>query len=220
MGIGGGGQFVVDSADALAEVLDAIAEEELAECGIVLEENLVADVETFSVGRVEVGGLVATYCGTQRLTPNNHGAEVYGGSELLVVRGDFEALRDLDIAPPTRAAIDAALHYDRAADTHFGDFVASRRNYDVLQGLDTDGRTRLGVLEQSWRIGGASPAEVGALEAFRADPALRVVRARTVELYGEDVEVPTGATVFYRDVDPRVGHLTKYAMIEPHAHPR
>lgn len=212
-GIGGKGQFVVDDAGALAGVLAELDAHEIAACGLVLEENL-RSVETYSVGRVAVGGLIATYCGTQRLTPNNHGAEVYGGSELLVVRGEFEALCALDLAPPLRAAIAAALRYDRAADDHFEGFLASRRNYDVARGLDREGAARLGVLEQSWRIGGASPAEALALEAFARDPQLRCVRARTVELYGEDAVVPPGATVFFQADDARVGRLTKYAMID------
>jgi hypothetical protein len=212
-GIGGAGQVVVDNADALADAVGALDADELAWAGVVLEENL-ADVQTYSVGRVEVAGFVATYCGTQRVTSSNHGHEVYGGSELLVARGDYETLRALDVAPAMREAIDAALCYDRAADAHFDGFMASRRNYDVVRGLDREGRPRLGVLEQSWRIGGASPAEAGALEAFKADPALAVVKARTVERYGEGVEVPPQAVVYYRDVDPRVGRITKYAIIE------
>jgi hypothetical protein len=179
-------------------------------------------VETYSVGRVEVAGVVATYCGTQCLTRNNHGAEVYGGSELTVARGEYEALGALDLEPGMRAAIAAALRYDRAADAHFDGFIASRRNYDVVRGIDSGGAPRLGVLEQSWRIGGASPAEVAALAAFKADPDLRVVRARTVERYGDDVDVPADAAVLFHDVDARVGRLTKFAMIEtsPHADAR
>ena len=45
-------------------------------------------------------------------------------------------------------------------------FFASRRNYDVVAGLDARGQRRCGVLEQSWRVGGASPAELVALAAF------------------------------------------------------
>jgi hypothetical protein len=212
-GVGGAGQHVVGSEDALLEVLEGLEADELTAWGVVLEQNL-ANVETYSVGRVEVAGLVVTYCGTQRLTSNNHGAEVYGGSELLVARGEYEALLGLDLTPGLRDAIDAALRYDRAADAHFPGFIASRRNYDVLQGVDREGRSCLGVLEQSWRIGGASPAEAGALEAMQADAGLRCVRARTVERYGDGVEVPAGAAVYYRDVDSRVGPLTKYAQVE------
>jgi hypothetical protein len=91
---------------------------------------------------------------------------------------------------------------------------ASRRNYDVIQGLDAAGRRRSGVLEQSWRVGGASGAEVAALEAFRADPALRTVRTSTVEVYGEGVPPPPHAVVYFRGVDDQVGPITKYAMVE------
>ena len=212
-GIGGSGQVVVNSATALGDALAELPADELAWAGVVLEENL-AQVDTFSVGRCEVAGMVMTYCGTQGLTRNNHGHEVYGGSELLLARGDYEALRGLDVAPAMRDAIDAALRYDRAADAHFDGFIASRRNYDVARGLDHEGRPRLGVLEQSWRVGGASPAEIGALLAFQADPTQRVVKARTVERYGDGVEVPARAVVYYTGVDARVGRLTKYAIVE------
>ena len=70
---------------------------------------------------------------------------------------------------------------------------------------------------QSWRIGGASGAEVAALEAFRAEPALRAVRAATVEIYGRDVPPPPArATVYFRGVDEKDGPMTKYAVAEPH----
>ena len=79
---------------------------------------------------------------------------------------------------------------------------------------------RSGVLEQSWRLGGASGAEIGALEAFRADPSLRIVRAMTREVYGEAPALPAGAVVYYSGVDASVGALTKYALTEPHADTR
>ena len=53
------------------------------------------------------------------------------------------------------------------------------------------------------------------LEAFRADPALRVVRASTVEIYG-DREPPPQATLYFRGVDEEVGPMTKYAVTERH----
>ena len=110
--------------------------------------------------------------------------------------------------------------YDAAAAECFAGMFASRRNYDVALGLDAAGRTRCGVLEQSWRLGGASGAEVAALEAFRAEPALLAVRAATVELYGPDVPPPPArATVYFRGVDEEVGPMTKYAMLESHGDP-
>jgi len=91
---------------------------------------------------------------------------------------------------------------------------ASRCNYDIAQGVDQEGRWYSGVLEQSWRMGGASGAEVAALEAFRNDPSLSVVRASTTEVYGESPTLPSGATVYFQGVDGKVGQLTKYARLE------
>jgi len=63
--------------------------------------------------------------------------------------------------------------------------ILSRRNYDIAQGFDARGQLRSGVLEQSWRVSGATGAEIAALEAFRAEPTLQAVRASTFEIYGD-----------------------------------
>ena len=83
-----------------------------------------------------------------------------------------------------RTAVGQARVYD-AATSVFPGLFASRRNYDVAQGANARGQWRSGVLEQSWRVGGATGAEIAALEAFRADPGLQVVHTSTVEVYGE-----------------------------------
>jgi hypothetical protein len=162
-----------------------------------------------------VADLTASYYGTQRLTSDNSGAAVYGGSDLVVARGDFEALAVLNPPEDARLAVAQARVYDQAAMDCFAGMFASRRNYDIARGMNAAGRLRCGVLEQSWRIGGASGAEVAALEAFRADPGLHAVRASTVEIYG-GAEPPPHATVYFRGEDERDGPMTKYALTEPH----
>ena len=211
---GGRGQVVVSDLAALEAVLQAVDAVTLFKDGVVLEENL-TEVTTFSVGQVRVADLVASYYGTQRLTSDNSAADVYGGSDLVVARGDFEALAALNPPEHARLAVAQARVYDQAAMDCFAGMFASRRNYDIAQGLDAAGRLRCGVLEQSWRIGGASGAEVAALEAFRADPGLRAVRASTVEIYGK-AEPPSHAAVYFQGVDERDGPMTKYALAEPH----
>src|SRR5262249_12128608 len=186
--------------------------------GLVLEQNL-DDVTTYSVGQVRLDDLTETYCGTQQATRDNAGATVYGGSSLLVVRGDYGALLRLCLAPAFRLAVAQARVYD-AATGEFAGFFASRRNYDVARGRDARGGWRCGVLEPSWRIGGASGPEVAALEAFRADAALTAVRAWCVERYGPDLEPPPRAVVHYRGVDERLRPLLKYTPAEPHVPPR
>jgi hypothetical protein len=217
LGIGGRGQTVATDPPALERALGEVDGDEVSRHGIALEQDLM-DVTTFSVGQARVGDLLASYCGTQRLTRNNEGELVYGGSDLLVARGDFAALLALAPAAPVQRAIEQARGYDRAAFECFAGLLASRRNYDVAQGVDAAGRTRCGVLEQSWRVGGASGAEVDALTAFHADAKLRAVRAATVERYGSDVSPPANATVYFHGTDARVGPLTKYALTQPYAH--
>ena len=214
-GIGGHGQFVVSNGDELERLLASIDDTELASMGLVLEEHL-DDVTTHSVGQVRVAGLCASYWGTQRSTRNNHGADVYGGSDLVVVRGGFGALRDLPLTTDAQLAVSRAVAYDEAADACFHGFFASRRNYDVVEGTDAKGRRRAGVLEQSWRIGGASAAEVEALIAFRDDRDLVAVRASTRQIYGESEPPPDGAFVFLAVDDERVGPIANYVSIEPY----
>jgi hypothetical protein len=217
-GIGGAGQSTAVDVAELRAALDAIDDEELARFGVVVEQNL-EDVTTYSVGQVRVGTMVATYCGTQRTTLNNRGHEVYGGSDLFIAQGPFDALLACELSEPMRVAIAQARSYDRAT-RQFPGFFASRRNYDVAQGRDGQGRRRVGVLEQSWRAGGATGAEIAALEAFAANPGLPAVRASTVEVYGDSPEPPADATIYFRGVDPRVGMLTKYSRIVAHVDPR
>jgi hypothetical protein len=212
---GGRGQSVIANADELDAVLAQMQAEELAVYGLALEQDL-AEVTTFSVGQVKVAGQVLSYYGTQRLTPDNQGQQVYGGSDLVLARGDYSALLALDLAPAVLHAVRQAQCYDRAALQCFTGLYASRRNYDVLQGRDGRGELRSGVLEQSWRIGGASSAEVVALERFAAEPRLRALRASSVELFGEQHRVPADAVLLYRGHDAQVGFVSKFATVEAH----
>ena len=210
-GVGGRGQTVISNAEELDAALTAIEDAEFATHGVVVESNL-RNVTTFSVGQVRVAELVASYYGTQRLTKDNHGRDVYGGSDLIVARGDYDDLLNLALAPEARLAVTQARVYDEAASNCFPGLIASRRNYDVAQGLDANDELRSGVLEQSWRIGGASAAEIAALEAFRADPATRFLRASCVEKYGLH-EPPENAVLQFRGMDNRVGAITRYTVV-------
>jgi hypothetical protein len=214
-GVGGGGQEVVTTPAQLDAHLQALDADALARQGIVLERNL-RKVETHSVGQVRVGALTVSYFGSQRLIKTPQGHDVYGGSRLYVTRGALADLLELDLAGEVRTAVEQALTYHRAALLFFPGMFASRCNYDVAQGYDDGGRWRSGVLEQSWRIGGASGAEVGALEALQADPSLRMVRASTNEVYGEEAAAPPGAWVHYDGPDKHGGRLIKYVQVEPY----
>ncbi|MDQ9171926.1 DUF3182 family protein [Oxalobacteraceae bacterium R-40] len=217
-GIGGLGQSVARNFAQLDEQLAAIGQAELEHAGLVLELNL-ANIKTYSVGQVRIDGQTATYCGTQDLTYNNNGQEVYGGSQLIIARGDFDALLQLALPQEMQVAVSQARTYHAAALASYHGMFASRCNYDVARGEDEHGRIHAGVLEQSWRIGGASGAEIAALEAFHANPSLKEICASTTEVYGEPPELPAGAQVYFQGEDPDVGPLTKFSRTNPYANP-
>jgi hypothetical protein len=216
---GGRGQSVVRDAAQLQQLLGTMDRAEVMTHGLVLEENL-DDIRTLSVGQVRVGGLVASYYGSQRLTRNNEGHEVFGGSDLSVMRGDFDRLLAEPLAPEIRQAIGQARRYDAAVHACFPGFYASRKNYDILLGRDARGRWRCAVLEQSWRVGGATGPELAALEALATDPRRDRVRAACYEVFGPSPEPPPHAIVYYRGREPHLGLLTKYTVVEPDDHPR
>lgn len=211
LGIGGTGQTVVTRPADCEPVLQQLDEAELRKYGLAIELNL-DDVVTYSVGQAQIAGVRITYHGTQRLTHNHTGAEVYGGSDLHVVRGGFDELLARELPADIRQALEQARRYDECVSRAFPRFFASRRNYDIVQGRDRDGQLRSGVLEQSWRIGGASPAELAAVEAFLADSALQAVQASTHEIYALQPP-PPHAQVHFSGDDERVGPITKYSVV-------
>src|SRR5215831_18977373 len=151
---GGRGQTLVATIEELDALLERLAEDDITKYGIVLEENL-SHVTTRSVGSITVDDLTVSYFGTQRFTTNNSGQSVYGGSNLLCVRGGWGALDSLAIPEGLRFAVTQARRYDEATSA-FPGFLASRRNYDIGEGIDAEGPPRSGVFEASWRVGGAT----------------------------------------------------------------
>lgn len=211
----GRGQVLVSNIGELDQALQQLNTERLSDCGVVLEEHL-DKVKTYSVGQVRVANMVASYVGTQRLTKDNHGELVYGGSDLIVTRGGFDALHKMDLPDDFRGAIAKAQTYDQAATDCFTDLFASRRNYDIAGGVDTQGKWRVGVLEQSWRSGGASSAEIAALEVFQAHEDVQQIRASTIEIFGQEVDPPASATEVFRGEDKDLGLIRKYVTVEPY----
>lgn len=214
---GGQGQVVCATLESFDAALATIDDDGFGRLGVVVERDL-ADAHTYSIGTTRVGASRISYFGRQRGVVDHRGHEVYGGSDLVAVRGDFDALASVGMPVLAAAALAKALHYDAAVAVAYPGFYASRRNYDVVHGHDADGLPRIGVLEQSWRIGGASAAELLALRAFAADPHLACIRVATHEAYGRPVP-PAGATVYFEDDTGRFGGLVKYATARTDGYP-
>jgi len=208
----GRGQEVIRSLDEFDAILARPDAAQLFTEGVVLEQDL-HDVVTHSVGQSFIGEHVISYCGDQYLTQDGLGEEVYGGSNLLVVQGYYEDLLKLDLPDDVRLAIEQAQAFDNAADEAYPRFYASRRNYDIAQGLDSDGQRRSGVLEQSWRMGGASSAEVAALQSFVNNPGLRAIHVSSVETY-VDQPLPADAIEVYRGPAENSDFLLKYVTVK------
>ncbi|NUU34464.1 DUF3182 family protein [Pseudomonas sp. C2B4] len=208
----GRGQEVIDSLDQFDEVLARPDARALFTEGVVLEQDL-EQVITHSVGQSFIGGKLLSYCGDQYLTQDAHGEDVYGGSNLLAVQGGYDDLLALDLPEEVRLAIKQAQVFDRAADEAYPGFYASRRNYDIAQGVASDGKKRSGVLEQSWRMGGASSAEVAALQSFVNDPQMRAIRVSSVETY-IDQPLPADAIEVYRGPAQNSDFLLKYVTVK------
>jgi hypothetical protein len=208
----GRGQEVIRSLDEFDAILARPEAAQLFGEGVVLEQDL-HDVVTHSVGQSFIGDHVISYCGDQYLTRDGQGEEVYGGSNLLVVQGYYEDLLRLDLPDDVRLAIEQAQTFDNAADEAYPGFYASRRNYDIAQGLDSDGQRRSGVLEQSWRMGGASSAEVAALQSFVNNPGLKAIHVSSVETY-VDQPLPADAIEVYRGPAENSDFLLKYVTVK------
>ena len=162
LGIGGRGQWVARSCGDASAALGALDADELRMHGVVIERQL-ETIETYSVGSAHIGVHRVCYHGTQRLVRGRDGVEVYGGSTLHLRRGGLDDLLAATLPARVATAVRLAHAFDRAVSAAYPGFLGSRRNYDVAWGQDGDGREYSGVLEQSWRFGGASPAEILAM---------------------------------------------------------
>ncbi|MHC8303209.1 DUF3182 family protein [Pseudomonas sp. ZS1P83] len=208
----GRGQEVIKSLDQFDAILARPDAKSLFTEGVVLEQDL-DKVITHSVGQSFIGDKVLSYCGDQYLTKDGQGEQVYGGSNLLVVQGYYDDLLELELPDDVQLAIRQAQVFDSAADEAYPGFYASRRNYDIAQGVDSNGKQRSGVLEQSWRMGGASSAEVAALQSFVNDPGMRAIRVSSVETY-IDQPLPTDAIEVYRGPAQNSDFLLKYVTVK------
>lgn len=212
---GGRGQVVARNRSEFDSALECLCVAGRLSDIVIVEENLHRPV-TFSVGQVRLAGRTISYCGTQAETRNNHGAAAYGGSSLIAVRGGYRSLLARPLPSDMRESVERAVAFDTLADLHLPGLIASRRNYDVICGQNTDSKGKIGVLEQSWRVGGATGAEIAALEVFARMPRAIAAQTRTVEAYGQGhlQELPDGATIYYRGNEPELGPLLKYACVD------
>lgn len=205
------GQAVIRTCAELAYQLAQLTPHELQTHGVILEQHL-HNIATLSIGTLSLAGRHISYYGQQYTTINNQGKVDYGGSDLCCIRGTLEQLLQIALPEHIQRAIQQAIIYDRARH-HYPDLLASRRNYDIGQGYDQQGNFYSGVLEHSWRIGGATGAELCAFEALYQDTTLASVEASTRCVFGPHTELPPHAIVQFDGVDSEFGPMKVYTVI-------
>ncbi|WP_374788811.1 DUF3182 family protein [Brucella oryzae] len=208
---GGKDQTVIETVRSLDGFLETVSDGDIAN-GLVVEED-VENSTTYSVGQVQIENHIGSYLGRQYTSQDNDGNAVYAGTRLRMVRGSWDALLNQLQSPVAHRIVENARRYDEAARQHLG-LVASRRNYDVLVGPITENGVRCGVLEQSWRVGGASPAEVLALEKLAQDETVTAVQAVVRESYDPPPTFREDDFIVYVGDDDFGRPLHKYARIE------
>ncbi|KXF79148.1 hypothetical protein ATN84_05300 [Paramesorhizobium deserti] len=212
---GGHGQTVIADKKTLHGFVDLLEPTKLTG-GYVVEEDM-EEVTTYSVGQVVIDDISISYFGTQRTTTDNRNRPAYGGTRFCAVRGNWSDLTDwLKDAAAKRIVRAGKLYDDLAQDVL--QLVASRKNYDVLVGTDSRGKRKIGVLEQSWRLGGATSAELLALEALKETPSLAAVEASSYEVYGRTEPSTRADLICFAGEDPQEGPMTKYARLEARYH--
>lgn len=207
---GGSGQTAITTLRALDEFLERYPNEVMATHGLVLETNLQRAV-TLSVGQIAVGDLLISYHGMQRTVINTTRGDPFTEGPTSSVRVAAGVLDRLSVREEVHIAIAQARLYDWAS--AYPGFLASRRNYDVGQGIDGEGQWRSGVFEASWRSGGPSTAELAALTEFARDTALEFVEASAVKEFGRAREAPRGSLIHFQGDGPEDGPILRYTTI-------
>lgn len=209
----GRGQWIVNNHEEVVDLLNQAQYQPFFEQGVIFEEALHNTV-TFTIGQTEIGNHIISYCGEQEVTMDLKDQPAYGGSAISVVRGGYDQLESALIFDQHKEALRLVQQYERHIFNAFPQIYASRRNYDVLQGTNANGHKCLSVIDHSWELGGASMAELLALEAFAADSSLHRIRTWTKERYVSVKDTIKTSNQIYCVAPEQSGWLVKSAGIE------
>lgn len=158
------GQYVFMTEEDLAIFLRQYGTEKLGTEGLIVEANL-CETRTLSVGQIFLGADYYSYVGSQN-SVTHEGRSKYGGTKLKMVRGLLTDLAKTEVDSNVTKAISQAERVLNAFSIY--EPILSRANFDVVQGFDGEGRFLSGITDQSFRLGGASPAEVLAIKELNA----------------------------------------------------
>ncbi len=220
LGYLGMNQFVVTSFQELEQFIsDKIVDnEKLQQYGLVVEENLhPEDLKTYSVSFVTVGFHQVHCIGVQRFSQG-----LYGGTDFVIMQtGKYilpELLARVGIfnKEDAQVIIDKALLFRALLNKHIPEIKTARFNVDIVSGIASiysnstcELVKRFALLEQSFRVGGASAAEIWGLEYLLCHPSVDAVCASTYYRYGDEAyQTVSGEENLYCGVDSRLGSIS------------
>ncbi|MBD2606110.1 DUF3182 family protein [Scytonema hofmannii FACHB-248] len=213
-------QFVISSFQELEQFIsDKIADQgKLQQYGLVVEENLhPEDLKTYSASFITVGSHQVQCLGVQRFSQG-----LYTGTDLVIMRTGKcifpKLLAQVGIFnnEDAQAIIDKALLFRALLNKHIPEIKTARFNLDIVSGIASiysNGTCelvkRFALLEQSFRVGGASPGEIWGLESLLSDPDVDAVCASTYYRYGDEAyQTVSEEEILYCGVDNRFGPIS------------
>ena len=220
LGYLGMNQFIVTSFQELEQFIsDKIVDnEKLEQYGLVVEENLCPeDLKIYSVSFVTVGFHQVQCIGVQRFSQG-----LYAGTDFVIMQtGKYilpELLARVGIFnnEDAQVIIDKALLFRALLNKHIPEIKTARFNLDIVSGIASiysNGTCelvkRFALLEQSFRVGGASAAEIWGLEYLLCHPSVDAVCASTYYRYGDEAyQTVSGEENLYCGVDSRLGSIS------------
>ena len=174
-------------------------------------------MKIYSVSFVTVGFHQVQCIGVQRFSQG-----LYAGTDFVIMQtGKYilpELLARVGIfnKEDAQVIIDKALLFRTLLNKHIPEIKTARFNLDIVSGIASiysnstcELVKRFALLEQSFRVGGASAAEIWGLEYLLFHPSVYAVCASTYYRYGDEAyQTVSGEENLYCGVDSRLGSIS------------
>lgn len=199
------GQRVASNRQEAEAVIAAISGDVFRRFGVVIEANIpisVGQPHAFSSGWIELGGEEYTYVGTQSQGEKN----IYTGTRLHMVRG-HEPPYVPDIP---NAVTDHTTYLLGLLGLLDGLQIATRCNFNFVKSMHDE----VFAVEPTFRIGGATGAELLAIGYLKDHPEEDQVVASTRFVYDQHEPLPAGAHRLYSGNDRIFGVREIFASLE------
>ena len=197
----GDGQLRVADQSDLAKTIARYHPEYVVCKGIVLEANM-EEATTVSVGQTTIAGRDYSHIAFQK-DIRDKGRTMYGGAVMRIFRKGLDHLAQNHFQ---ESHIAIAVQQSYQMYEAYGDLdpKLSRASFDILQGYDARGNFSSGVTDQTFRLGGSSPAEVLAIEYLNTNPNADFIDAEVTLDYDPKLPIEKLAEVFLNQPTLRI----------------